>query len=429
VGKQVVLVGTLDTKGREFGYVRDRLRALGMTTTVVDIGILGDPLGIEPDIDHVEVARFGGTTLEALRAAGSRGRAVAGMRDAVRALTLALYREGKLDAIFGMGGAEGAVMGAAAMMQLPLGVPKVLLSPIASGKHFFDPLIGTSDIMVVHSVVDILGLNPVACTVFDNVAAALAGLVDHGRRGLPPADPGGRHVAVTMLGNTTRAVMALKDRLSEHGYEAVIFHSNGVGGPAMEELAEAGQFVGVIDYTTNEVNDPMVGGIHDGGPDRLRRVGRLGLPQVVVPGCIDFSVFHSGAIPPALLGRPVYDHNPEYTLVRTSREEMVELGRIFAERLGEARGPVRIAVPTRGLSIPNVPGGAFWNVESDAAFLDSLRSRLRPGIPVETFDHHVNDPAFGAAVADLFVQLLESGAEVDGRPKQYVEQGPATHDR
>ena len=428
MGKQVVLVGTLDTKGREFGYVRDRLRALGLGTTVVDIGILGEPLGIEPDLDHAEVARYGGTTIEALREAGSRGRAVAQMRDAVKALTLELYRQGKLDAIFGMGGAEGAVMGAAAMMQLPLGVPKVLLSPIASGKHFFDPLVGTSDIMVVHSVVDILGLNPVACTVFDNAAAALKGLVENGRRGLPPADPDGRFVAVTMLGNTTKAVMALKDRLAERGYEAVIFHSNGVGGPAMEELAEAGQFVGVIDYTTNEVNDPMVGGIHDGGPDRLRRVGRLGLPQVVVPGCIDFSVFHTGAIPPALQGRPVYDHNPEYTLVRTSPEEMLELARIFGERLGEARGPVRIAVPTRGLSIPNVPGGPFWDTESDAAFLRELRSRLPDRIPVQTYDQHVNDPAFGVAVADLFVQLLESGAEVDGRPKQYVEQGPAAHD-
>jgi uncharacterized protein (UPF0261 family) len=406
VGKQVVLVGTLDTKGHEFAYVRDRLRDLGLDTTVVDVGILGEPLGIEPDIGSAEVARYGDTTIEAIRSAGSRGRAVAEMREAVKALVLALYRDGWLDAIFGMGGAEGAVMGAAAMMQLPIGVPKVLLSPIASGKHFFEPLVGTSDIMVVHSVVDILGLNPVARTVFDNAAAALKGLVENGHRGLPEPDPEGRFVAVTMLGNTTRAVMALKDRLAEQGFEAVIFHSNGVGGPAMEELAEAGQFVGVIDYTTNEVNDPMVGGIHDGGPERLRRVGRMGIPQVVVPGCIDFSVFHSGAIPPDLEGRPVYDHNPEYTLVRTSREEMVELGRIFGERLGESTGPVTMAVPTRGLSIPNVPDGPFWDTESDAAFLESLRAALPSHIPVTTFDRHVNDPAFGREVADMFVQLL-----------------------
>ncbi len=405
MGKNVVLIGTLDTKGPEFAYLRDRIRDLGLTTMVVDIGILGDPLGIEPDIDHAEVARYGGTTIEALQNAGSRGRAVDGMREALKNLTRVLYRDGKLDAVVGMGGAEGAVMGAAAMMQLPIGVPKVLISPIASGKHYFEPLVGTRDIMVVHSVVDILGLNPIACTVFDNVAAAVKGLVEHGHP-LPAPRPGARYVAVTMLGNTTRAVMAVKRRLDEHGYEAVIFHSNGVGGPAMEELAETGQFVGVIDYTTNEVNDPLVGGIHDGGPDRLRRVGQFGLPQVVVPGCIDFSVFHAGAIPEALKDRPVYDHNPEYTLVRTSREEMIQLGQIFAERLSQAKGPVIMAVPRRGLSIPNVPGGVFWDEASDNAFLECVRSRLDSRIPIQTYDYHVNDPAFGEQVADLFVQLL-----------------------
>jgi uncharacterized protein (UPF0261 family) len=406
VGKNVLLIGTLDTKGPEFAYIRDRMQALGLNTTVVDTGILGDPLGIVPDIDHAEAARYGGTTIEALQNAGSRGRAVEGMREAIKKLSLTLYREDKLDAIFSMGGAEGAVMGAAAMMVLPVGVPKVLLSPIASGKHYFDPMVGTSDIMVVHSVVDILGLNPIACTVFDNIAAAVKGLVEHGRRGLPEPEANNRYVAVTMLGNTTKAVMGLKDRLAEHGYEAVIFHSNGVGGPAMEELAEAGQFIGVIDYTTNEVNDPLVGGIHDGGPDRLKRVGRLGLPQVIVPGCIDFSVFHSGHIPEALKGRPVYDHNPEYTLVRTTRDEMIQLGHIFAERLNETKGPMIVAVPTQGLSIPSVPGGVFWDPESDAAFLETMRSELDPRIPVKTFEHHVNDPAFGKQVADLFVQLL-----------------------
>jgi uncharacterized protein (UPF0261 family) len=406
VSKSVVLIGTMDTKGVEFAYLAGRLRALGLEPLVVDTGILGDPLGIVPDIDHAEVARHGGTTIEALRDAGTRGRAVSGMREAVKALVRSLYEEGRLDAVLGMGGAEGAVMAAAAMMELPIGVPKVLLSPIASGKHFFEPLVGTRDIMVIHTVVDILGLNPIACTIFDNAAAALKGLVEHGHRGLPAPDPGARYVAVTMLGNTTKAVMAVRDRLKEDGYEAVIFHANGVGGPAMEELAEAGQFVGVIDYTTNETNDPLVGGIHDGGPDRLRRVGRLGLPQVVVPGCIDFSVFHSGTIPAALADRPVYDHNPEYTLVRTSREEMVQLGRLFAERLGEARGPLAVVVPTRGLSIPNVPGGPFWDPDSDAGFLEAMRAGLGPAVPVLTYEQHVNDPAFGALVAEHFIELM-----------------------
>lgn len=403
--KTVVLIGTLDTKGPEIAYLRDRLNALGLKTIVIDSGILGEPMGITPDISRAEAAIYGGTTIEALRNAGSRGKAVHGMREALKKLTLELYKSGDLQAIVSMGGAEGAVMGAAAMMQLPVGVPKVLVSPIASGKHYFDPLVGTSDIMVVHSIVDILGLNPIATTIFDNVAAAIKGLVEHGHELRKPS-PEDKYVAVTMLGNTTKAVMALKDRLAENNYEAVIFHSNGVGGPAMEELAEAGQFIGVIDFTTNETFDPMTGGIHDGGPDRLKRVGLVGLPQVIVPGCIDFCVFHAGAIPRDLQGRPVYDHNPEYTLVRATHEEMIALGHLFAARLNLSKGPLIIAVPTQGLSIPNIPGGPFWNPEADAAFLNTLRSEIRQDIPVLTFERHVNDPDFGRQVADLFVELM-----------------------
>ncbi len=406
MGKQVVIIGTLDTKGPEIAYLRDRLQLLGLETTVVDSGILGQPLGIVPDIDRETAASYGGTTLEALRQAGSRGRAVHGMREALRVLTRELYQNGRLDGIVSMGGAEGAVMGAAAMMVLPVGVPKILVSPIASGYHFFHPLVGTRDMMVVHSVVDILGLNPIACTIFDNVAAALKGLLEHGH-GLPPPDKNGRFVAVTMLGNTTKAVMALKSRLAAHGYEAVIFHSNGVGGPAMEELAEMGQFVGVIDFTTNETYDPMVGGIHNGGPNRLKTIGQQGIPQLVVPGCIDFSVWNAGTIPPTLRDRPIYDHNPEFTLVRASHEEMVQLGYLFAERLNLATGPVKIVVPTQGLSIPNVPGGPFWNPAADAAFLATLRQQIRPDIPVLTYENHVNDPTFGQQVADLFLEMME----------------------
>ena len=232
MSKTVVLIGTLDTKGPEMAYLRDRLQALDLQTIVIDSGILGEPLDIVPDIDHAQAATYGGTTIEALQQAGSRGKAVAGMREALKSLTLELYAGGKLDGIVSMGGAEGAVMGAAAMMVLPVGVPKVLVSPIASGYHFFEPLVGTRDMIVVHSVVDILGLNPIARTIFDNVAAALKGLLEYGH-GLPQPEPGEKYVAVTMLGNTTKAVMALKDDLAGHGYEAVIFHSNGVGGPAI----------------------------------------------------------------------------------------------------------------------------------------------------------------------------------------------------
>ena len=405
MSKTVVLIGTLDTKGPEMAYLRDRLQALDLQTIVIDSGILGEPLDIVPDIDHAQAATYGGTTIEALQQAGSRGKAVAGMRVALKSLTLELYAGGKLDGIVSMGGAEGAVMGAAAMMVLPVGVPKVLVSPIASGYHFFEPLVGTRDMIVVHSVVDILGLNPIACTIFDNVAAALKGMLEYGHT-LPRPEPGEKFVAVTMLGNTTKAVMALKEHLAGHGYEAVIFHSNGVGGPAMEELAEMGQFVGVIDFTTNEIYDPLVGGIHDGGPERLKRIGLLGLPQVVVPGCIDFSVWNAGTVPAALEGRPIYDHNPEYALVRASHEEMIELGHIFSRRLNLANGPVIVAVPTQGLSIPNVPGGPFWDPPADADFLATVVADIRNDIPVLTYERHVNDPQFGREVAGLFVDMM-----------------------
>jgi uncharacterized protein (UPF0261 family) len=404
--KTVAIIGTCDTKGPELAYVRDRLKALGVTAVVIDSGILGEPLGIVPDIDRATAATYGNTTIDALRNAGSRGKAVRGMREALRNLMTELYKDKKIDGAIGMGGAEGAVMSAAAMMVLPLGVPKILVSPIASGHHFFHPLVGTSDMMVVHSVVDILGLNPIACTVFDNVVAAMKGMLEEGHT-LPKPDPSQKYVAVTMLGNTTKAVMALKECLKEAGYEAVIFHSNGVGGPAMEELAQAGQFVGVIDFTTNEVYDPLVGGIHDGGERRLEVVGELGLPQVVVPGCIDFSVWNTGTVPEKLKGRPVYDHNPEFILVRASHEEMIQLGTIFAHKLNKAKGKVEVVVPTRGLSIPNVPGGVFWNPEADSDFLKALKRELRPDIPVKTLAQHVNDPAFGITVAEEFIRVMK----------------------
>ena len=400
---KVVIVATLDTKGPEVAYLRDSLIALGLETLGVDSGILGEPCGIVPDVSHSELAGRGGITLAQLQGSGSRGRAVDRMRDLVRDLVRERYAAGEIIGGISLGGV-GSVMGAAAIQELPVGIPKIVVAPTASGHHEFGPYVGTKDVMVVHSVVDILGLNPISTTVFDNVAAAMAGMLAHGHP-LTSPEAGRRYVATTMLGNTTKAVGALKDRLAENGYETVVFHSNGVGGPAMEELAAEGQFVGVIDYTTNEINDPMTGGIHDGGPNRLRRIGQLGLPQVLVPGCIDFSVFAAGSIPESLRGRPVYDHNPEYTLVLATHAEKAAMGRIFAERVNETTGDTRIVVPLLGLSIPATPDGPFWDPEGDSLFLAELRKYLRPDIPVETQDFHINDPDLGRLVADRFLSL------------------------
>lgn len=411
--KTVALIGTLDTKGPEIAYLRDRCQDLGLETLVIDSGILGEPLEIVPDFSRERVAQAAGTTIEALRQAGSRGAAVHGMMKGVRQVVLDLYAQGRLYGVACLGGAEGAVLGAHAMQALPIGVPKLLATPIASGKRHFGPLMGLRDVMVIHSIIDILGINPISQTIFDNMAAALAGLVTQGHAIDLTTDK--RYVAITMLGNTTKAVMGAKERLAQAGLEAIIFHSNGVGGPAMEELAQQGLFLGVIDLTTDELADELVGGFHNGGPERLRVVGRLGLPQIVVPGCIDFTVHGPpDEVPEHLRGRPVYTHNPVFTLVRTLKPEMAELGRRFAERLNEAKGPLKIVYPTQGLSIPSFPpsgsnpqGGVFWDAEADAAFMAALRRDLRPGVPILEMERHVNDPAFGVEVANLFLEMIK----------------------
>lgn len=424
MSKTAALIGTLDTKGPEIAYLRDRCRNLGLETLVIDAGILGEPLGIEPDFRREVVAQAGGSTIDVLRQARSRGAAIQEMMKGVRCVVLDLYAAGRLQGVACLGGAEGAVLGAHAMQALPVGLPKLLATPIASGKRYFGPLMGLKDIMVIHSVVDILGLNPISQMIFDNMAAALAGMVAHGH-GIDLKTEQ-RCVAITMLGNTTNAVMAAKERLARAGIEAIIFHSNGVGGPAMEELAGQGLFVGVIDFTTDELADELVGGFHNGGPNRLRTVGRLGLPQIVVPGCIDFTVHGPpNEIPNHLCGRPTYLHNPIFTLVRTLRPEMAELGRRFAERLNEATGPLKIVYPTQGLSIPSFPpnethpqGGIFWDPVADAAFLQTLRAGLRPDIPILEVARHVNEPAFGIEVAELFLAMIEAHSPVHNGSSQ-----------
>jgi len=401
----ILLIGTLDTKGVEIGYTRDKLRALGATAVVLDSGILGEPLHITADIPREAVARAAGRTIDELRLAGTRGAAVEKMKEGVKNVALDLWKQNQLDGVLCLGGAEGAVMGSTAMRALPLGVPKVIVSPIASGKRHFGTLIGTGDVMVMHSVVDILGLNPISRVVYDNAAAAVYGMAKHGSRFAP--DKNGKYVALTMLGNTTQAVMHIRDVLKERGYECAIFHSNGVGGPAMEEFAEQGTFVGVIDYTTDELSDALVGGFHAAPPDRLERVGAVGLPQVVVPGCVDFTVHGPrDSVPERLRGRPAYYHNPEFTLVRLLKDEQVEIGRRMAKKLNAAKGKVVVVAPTQGLSIPNVPGGAFWDPEADAAFLDALRTDLRKDIPFITLEAHINDPIFSGRVAEEFLKLM-----------------------
>ena len=407
MSKSVLIIATLDTKGPEAAYIRDGLNRLGIKTTVIDTGILGEPLGITPDISHEDLAIFGGITLHELQNSGTRGRAVERMRTFVIEKVKELFSKGEVLGAIGIGGAEGSVMGAGALMTLPIGVPKLVLSPIASGRHEFGPLVGTSDMLVMHTVIDILGLNHISKTIYDNAVAVMAGLVNHGHElSKPPA--GSKYVAVTMLGNTTTAVMALQKELEEAGFEVVTFHANGVGGPAMEELAEAGQFVGIIDFTPSEIVGTLVGGIHYGGPRRMKRAGVLGIPQILVPACVDFSVHHTTSIPDEFKNRPMYDHNPEFVLARCSKDEMGQLGAYFAECANSSVGLTEIVIPGEGYSIPNVPGGVFWDRDADAAFESELMKNLKPEIAVEKLPLHANSKEFGIAVAQRFLSLISA---------------------
>ncbi len=402
---RIALIGTLDTKGPEIEYVRARLRALGAHPTVVDSGILGEALDCEPDISREEVAREGGHELDEIRAAGSRGAAVELMEKGVRAVCLRLWLEGRLDGALCLGGAEGAILGAAAMRALPVGVPKVIVSPSASGRRTFAPFVGESDVLVMHSVVDILGLNAIARAVFDNAAAAVVGMARDA--GQPVDEMGAASVGMTMLGQTTPAVMRIRAALAAAGHDPVVFHANGVGGPAMEQLAEQGALAGVVDYTLSELANSLMDGIHATRSERLRIAGRLGLPQVVVPGCVDF--FNQGApstIPARYRARKSYYHNPVATLVRLEPDEMAKLARLVAERLSEARGPVRVVVPTRGFSLADVPGGALWHPDADEAFVEGLRDAVDGATPLELVETHVNDPGFADLVAARYLELV-----------------------
>jgi uncharacterized protein (UPF0261 family) len=402
----VVLIGTLDTKGTEIGYLRDRIQEEGLDTCVIDAGILGEAVGITADVSRHEVARAAGKELDAIRNAGSRGAAVEHMMRGVAAMCRFLHTEGRCDGIISLGGAEGAVLANAGMQVLPVGVPKLIVTPLASGQRRFGPFVGIRDVMVMHSVIDILGLNSVSRLIFDQAAGAIAGAVKKRAQKTPGTRTAQKVVALTMLGNTTKAVEVIKLELEARGYEPIIFHANGVGGAAMEEMIREGRLAGVIDYTTDELTDHLVGGFHDAGPRRLEAAGEAGLPQIVVPGCVDFFVQGPKAsIPEAWRHRPAYYHNPSFTLIRATREEMTEVAHRMAGKLNAAKGPVIVAIPTAGLSIPNKPGGEFWDPDTDAAFRATLKAGLKDEIRCVEIDAHINSSEMAHAVANLFFDL------------------------
>lgn len=406
----VLLIGTLDTKGLETAFLRDRIRVMGCNTIVLDSGILGEAIGIEADFTRQVVAEASGNHIDALRNAGTRGKAIEEMLKGVRKLTLDLFEAGRIHGVVSLGGAEGAVLAASAMKILPIGFPKLIVSPVASGHRKFAPFIGTKDVTVMHSVVDILGLNAVSRDVFDRAAGAITGMAIAYEKSLNNLSEkiSKGSIAVTMLGNTTRPLMRIKPQLEALDMEVVIFHANGVGGRAMEELIQAGYFAAVIDYTLNEVAGVIGGGYHDGGTTRLDAASSIGIPQVVVPSCLDFAVFGAAhEVPEKYDGRPIYYHNPEFTLVQLTEKEQLEAAHFIVEKLNKATGQVIVINPMNGGSVmDNREGGSFWDASITQARAEIFRSGLSKRIQYHEVDAHINDALFADFVLEKTRHIL-----------------------
>jgi uncharacterized protein (UPF0261 family) len=398
----VVLVGTLDTKGHELEYMRDRVREAGAEVVLVDVGVLGEPQ-VTADVSREEVAEAAGADHGALVAEADRGHAVEVMGRGAGAVLGRLFEEGRLQGAAAVGGSGNSSIAAAAIRDLPVGVPKLIVSTLASGDT--RPYVGAKDVTMMYSVVDIAGINQISARILANAAGAIAGMA---KASAPAAREVRPLVGATMFGVTTPAVTRARERLEELGYEVLVFHATGTGGQSMEALVDGGFLAGVLDLTTTELADELVGGVLSAGPDRLEAAGAAGVPQVVSLGALDMVNFGpNDTVPERFAERNLYVHNPTVTLMRTTAEENAELGRRIAEKLNRAGSPTVLFVPLGGVSAIDVDGQPFHDPQADAALFDALREHLdRDRVEVREIDAQVNDPAFATAMADRLDELI-----------------------
>lgn len=396
----IVVLGTFDTKGIEHRFLAERVRELGHDPLLVDGGGFGVPQ-IEADIPREAVAAEGGIDLAALQARGDRGEMVTAMAAAAANIVHRLHTQGKLVAIVSMGGSGGTAIGTAAMRGLPLGIPKVMVSTLASGN--VAPYLDISDIVMIPAVADVAGLNAFTRAQFSRAAATVCTLVDTNIR-LAAAGEGKETkplIVASMFGNTTPCVERARGLLEAAGCDVVVFHATGTGGRTMEALIASGAVAGVLDVTTTEWADELVGGILGAGPTRLDAAARRGIPAVVAPGCLDIVNFGAPeTIPAAFAGRRFHRHNAQVTLMRTTPEECRDLGRILAQKVNASVGPVTVLLPLGGISMIAVPGQPFHDSAADDQLFSAIRKWLSPGIPLVEVDCAINDPPFAEACVE-----------------------------
>lgn len=401
---RVLIPASLDTKSEAVGYLCDRLRSFGVCPVVVDCGVLGTP-GMSADVTREEVARLAGTTIDSLRQAADRAAAIPAMILGLQRLVGRMHAEGSVAGCMGLGGGTNAAFAAAVFDLLPFGMPKMLVSTVASG-HTASFVKG-NDVLLYHSVVDVLGVNSILRVVLDQAAAAMAAMMC---QAVQPAAAGDQTtVGMTVFGSTTLAAMAAEDALRVKGFEVLPFHARGVGGQAMEALVRAGRIHAVLDLTTTEIADEIAGGILSAGPHRLEAAAAAGIPQVVLPGAIDMVNFGAPAtVPPRYAGRRFLAHSPHATLMRTTVDENRAIARFIGGKLNAATGPVEVVIPALGFSAYDRSGQPFFDPQADSAFRETLVESLRAGIPVHVLDVHINDADCVAFALKRLTALLDA---------------------
>ena len=404
MAKTVLMIGAFDTKGAEYAFLRRRILERGHAVLAVNTGVLASTDLFGVDVEAGEVAKAGGGDLAALREKKDRGEAMKVMTAGARVLVASLYAEGRFAGLIGMGGTGGSTVVAAAMRALPVGVPKVCVSTAASGDT--SAYVGTKDVVMIPSIVDVAGINRISRIIFSRAAGAICGMVE----AEPPAASDEKPViAATMFGNTTDCVTVCAKALGAEGYEVLVFHATGAGGRTMESLVQEGLVDAVLDITTTEWADEVCGGVFSAGTDRLGAAGRMGVPHLVVPGCVDMANFGPMDTVPAKYrdaGRTFYEWNPSFTLMRTSAEETRRMGQVFARKANEAKGPVAFLIPLRGVSILDGDGQPFCDREADAAIFEAIKANLRQDIAVVEMDANINDPEFAVKAVEMMLDLM-----------------------
>lgn len=399
--KTVAVLGTFDTKGKELKFIKECIEEHGLKTLCINTGVF-EPV-VEPDISSAEVAAAVGADINAIVEKRDRATATEVLAKGTEKLIPQLYAEGKFDGIISIGGSGGTSLATPAMRQLPLGVPKVMVSTMASGD--VSPYVGTSDIVMIPSVVDAEGLNDISKVIFSNAANAVVGMVQNRKKLESDGKP---LLAATMFGVTTPCVKAAEDYLHEQGYDVLVFHATGTGGKCMEALIDQGFIKGVLDLTTTEWCDEVVGGVLNAGPDRLTAAGKNGIPQVVSVGALDMVNFGPmDTVPAQFKDRNLYKHNPTVTLMRTTADELKSIGHEIATRLTDATGKTTLMLPLKGVSMIDVEGQPFYDAEADKVLFDTLRTELEgSNVEIVELDTDINDKEFAVAAAKKLISLL-----------------------